>query len=230
MGAYGGPNIVTNGLVLHLDAGVNRSYPGSGSTWYDLSTGNRNYSFGANISWNSAGYFDCSGGVFTGPASNTFGFSSTSECYIEAYVQATSATTNTFFDWRATPSLGSDTRAIFSHLYYSNGNTYFDVNGCCDVTQRIQYANDSDLTAGIRHFSYRVRTNTTPYRQMFKNTVEQVSSGANSTATSTWNLTTAATIASGWSGKLYVFRVYNRSLTDAEILNNYNATKKRFNL
>jgi len=32
-----GPRIVTDGLVLHLDAGNRKSYPGSGSTWYDLS-------------------------------------------------------------------------------------------------------------------------------------------------------------------------------------------------
>ena len=32
-----GPRIVTDGLVLNLDAGNSKSYPGSGSTWYDLS-------------------------------------------------------------------------------------------------------------------------------------------------------------------------------------------------
>ena len=31
------PSIVTDGLVLHLDAGNTASYPGSGTTWYDLS-------------------------------------------------------------------------------------------------------------------------------------------------------------------------------------------------
>jgi hypothetical protein len=36
-----GPNIVTDGLVLCLDAADKVSYPGSGTTWYDLS-GNGN--------------------------------------------------------------------------------------------------------------------------------------------------------------------------------------------
>jgi len=31
------PNIVTSGLVLNLDAGDSSSYPGSGTTWYDIS-------------------------------------------------------------------------------------------------------------------------------------------------------------------------------------------------
>lgn len=32
-----GPKITTDGLVLCLDAAISKSYPGSGSTWYDLS-------------------------------------------------------------------------------------------------------------------------------------------------------------------------------------------------
>jgi hypothetical protein len=41
MGAYSGPEINEDGLVLALDAGNTKSYPGSGTTWTDLS-GNGN--------------------------------------------------------------------------------------------------------------------------------------------------------------------------------------------
>ena len=34
---FGTPNIVTNGLILYLDAANRISYPGSGTTWADLS-------------------------------------------------------------------------------------------------------------------------------------------------------------------------------------------------
>lgn len=40
---YNGPHIVTDGLVLYLDAANIKSYPGSGTTWNDLS-GNNNSS------------------------------------------------------------------------------------------------------------------------------------------------------------------------------------------
>ena len=40
MGAFGGPDIITDGLVLALDAGSERSYPGTGTSWYDLSGNN----------------------------------------------------------------------------------------------------------------------------------------------------------------------------------------------
>ena len=39
MGFYRGPNVVTDGLVLALDAASARSYPGSGNTWTSLLNG-----------------------------------------------------------------------------------------------------------------------------------------------------------------------------------------------
>lgn len=41
MSAKGGPDIVRNGLVLYLDAANDKSYPGSGTVWEDVS-GNNN--------------------------------------------------------------------------------------------------------------------------------------------------------------------------------------------
>ena len=41
MSANGGPDIITNGLVLHLDAADIKSYPRTGAVWYDRS-GNGN--------------------------------------------------------------------------------------------------------------------------------------------------------------------------------------------
>jgi hypothetical protein len=41
MAVFAGPEIVNSGLVLHLDAANERSYPGTGATWSDVS-GNGN--------------------------------------------------------------------------------------------------------------------------------------------------------------------------------------------
>jgi len=41
MGAHGGPNLVEDGLMLYLDAANKKSYTSGSSTWYDLS-GNGN--------------------------------------------------------------------------------------------------------------------------------------------------------------------------------------------
>jgi len=43
MGIGYGPRVITDGLVLALDAGDTNSYPGSGTTWTDLSGNGRNF-------------------------------------------------------------------------------------------------------------------------------------------------------------------------------------------
>ena len=42
MAVSAGPDIVENGLVLCLDAGNRRSYPGTGTGWFDISGVNTN--------------------------------------------------------------------------------------------------------------------------------------------------------------------------------------------
>ena len=38
MAFFHSPKLVTDGLVMYVDAANPRSYPGTGSTWYDLTT------------------------------------------------------------------------------------------------------------------------------------------------------------------------------------------------
>lgn len=60
------PKVVTNGLSLYLDASNPKSYPGTGTTWFDLSGNNRNFTLDATgITWNSAGYFSLANGGAT---------------------------------------------------------------------------------------------------------------------------------------------------------------------
>lgn len=55
-----GPNIVTDGLVLALDAGNIKSYPGSGNIWSDLSRNGNNGILQNNVSYND-GYLTFDG-------------------------------------------------------------------------------------------------------------------------------------------------------------------------
>ena len=48
-----GGGIVTNGLVLSLDAGVSSSYPGTGTTWTDLSGNGNNGTLVGGVGYNS---------------------------------------------------------------------------------------------------------------------------------------------------------------------------------
>ena len=60
MGLLHSPLLNTNGLVLHLNAYAKRSYPGTGTTWYDLS-GNNNH--GTLI--NGPTYSSANGGIIS---------------------------------------------------------------------------------------------------------------------------------------------------------------------
>ena len=56
------PRIVTDGLVLALDAANTKSYGGSGTTWTDLSSsGNNGTISGATYNSGNGGYFDFNG-------------------------------------------------------------------------------------------------------------------------------------------------------------------------
>jgi hypothetical protein len=57
MSTSGGPNIVTNGLILYLDASNPKSYPRSGSTWFDLSGNNKNFTLDGGITFNANSNF-----------------------------------------------------------------------------------------------------------------------------------------------------------------------------
>lgn len=49
------PSIPTNGLVMLVDAANPQSYPGSGTTWSDLSPNGHNISLGAGVSYTNSG-------------------------------------------------------------------------------------------------------------------------------------------------------------------------------
>lgn len=59
-GTYRDYPLVTSGLVFNIDAGNPASYPGTGTTWYDLSGNGYNVTAqnSGDITWNSNGYFE----------------------------------------------------------------------------------------------------------------------------------------------------------------------------
>lgn len=232
MSYHNGPRIINDGLVLCLDAGNKKSYPGSGSTWFDLSGNSRNYTIRNDVTWQE-NYFNIAYGnpAFSGPPSNTFGFNNNAEHTIFCFMDVAVAHASSFFLWSATPNTGADTRAIFTHFPYGSSIIY-DVAGCCASTQRISIANlGSTLTnQNIFCATWRTRINSFPNREIFINGVSALNSGNNPTATVTWNNTSNAYIGANWAGKIYNFIVYNRGLSNDEISQNYNALKGRFGL
>lgn len=228
---YYGPKIATDGLQLYLDAANVKSYPGTGATWYDLSGNGKNFTLNG-ATWNSAGYilFDGVNDNATGPASNTFNLGS--EHTVETVSQLSVLKATTLFNW---VNANGD-RQIMAHVPWENGAVFYDVAGCCGADNRIFYTPSTSFLNRTVHMTFRTRTSTTPRRQVFENSVEKVNSGANVTANISFGNTPAvlgdysSTPGTAYNGRLYMIRLYNRALTDGEVLENYNATKTRFEL
>ena len=67
------PNIVTDDLILNLDANDVSSYPTTGTTWYDVSGANNNSEMVNGVSFNSGGWIEIDGTdeyINVGPATN----------------------------------------------------------------------------------------------------------------------------------------------------------------
>ena len=195
-----GPRIVTDGLVLHLDAGNSKSYPGSGSTWYDLSGNGNNYTIDASgFAYNSSGYFSmANGGISKVGTMNT-----TSTC--------------TCVFWMRT----SDVQSLFwgstvSNAYYlgaySSGNKFYN-NLCGSPTFFMDTVSKANIYDNIRDNLW----------HMIEFKSVDFSSWTN------YILNKYNTYAFG-DGAIAIVSIYNRNLTQQESLKNYNALKGRFGL
>ena len=207
------------GLSVYLDASNTSSYPGSGNTWNDLSGNGRNYTW-SSASWTSSGnlsYFNTSGRVCTGPASNNFGMAMQSGYTVITVAQINSNTTSGAFKWFTADAV-SASRAIFSHLPWVDGNWYYDQAGCCDAQHRM-FVSVGGQNGTPRMWTARRSINTGPRTQWRGNNIINTNSTAanNSNLSGTAMMINANDEGYNWDARLYAFIAYSRALTDAEI-------------
>lgn len=227
MAASLGPNIVDNQLTLALDAADINSYPGSGTTWYDLSLNTKNATLTAATSFDSG-----NGGSILFDSTSDYGILPTSGLAfgagpfsIETWCNLTTAVTNNLI--YASQSSNS---SGFIALYYNNTSGFglSDYNG----SVRVATFNTATILTNVWYHVVGVRNSSNQYVVY----VNGVASTTNNT--STLSLTTAApsigtnpaTTAERWTGKIAVLRMYNKTLSSLEIIQNFNATRKRFNV
>jgi hypothetical protein len=216
------PKIVTDGLVLCLDAANNRSYPGSGTTWTDLSQG------GNNGALTNGPTFDSNNGgsiVFDGVDDYV-------SCGNPSIFQINQGTISA---WVKTSSPGSDYRGIIT----KQGNYGLFVRD--GILASYNWGTNQHITTGIniadntwKYVAMTFTTNTgspsnnaiiylngtsvlTTTIQLSGNTVElQIGGGGSSPQRISGNIAGAS--------------LYNRALSATEVFQNYNATKTRFGL
>jgi hypothetical protein len=219
---YAFGKIVTDGLVLALDAADKNSYPGSGTTLYDVS-GNGNHG----TLYNGVGFSNANGGVLTFDGvddyvqSLTPNLSATNYTVIGAarYSNATPNTRGRMINGGSTPSnwlLGHWENSVAS--YYADGWVTSAGAGGSDTNWRI-YTGTGDISGDSYNFYINNILNTGPSSGGVAGPVG-ISIGAQ----------TYSGVSEYSTGHFSFVLVYNRVLTPAEILQNYNAKKSRFNL
>lgn len=231
MGIAYNPRIVTDGLVLALDAGNAKSYPGSGNTWYDLSGNGRNFNWVSSPSFTSGSrpYFSTLGNRCTGPASNSLGINNTSGYTIFLICEQNALVATAAFKF-----YGSAGRGIFSHCTWSNDYVYFDQGGCCGGDTRTFVDSGGSQTWNIwtfrRFTNSSTRTISKNGTTLITNTNTAVDINLSSTGVDVGSSDESGGNSSTWNAKLGGFVVYNRGLTDDEILITANALKPRFGI
>lgn len=212
MGIDYGPKIVTNGLVLYLDAGNNKSYPGTGTVWTDL-TGNNNN--GTLV--NAPTFSSVNGGVIVLDGAND---------YIDVPINLTN-TNYTIMGAARYVTIGGRTFSgknnnwLMGHWNITTQNYYAEgwvssVGGASDTNWRIYAA-----TGNYSGDSWGMYVN------------GQLNAGPNNVGINGPNgfaIGSYAGISEFSNSHIGNLLVYNRGLTSAEILQNYNATKGRFGL
>ena len=224
------PPIVTNGLVVYVDAANRQSYPGSGTTWSDLS-GN-----GKNGTTSGATYGSQNGGVFNFDGINdtiSFGTGNT-------FFPLTNFTIDLWFQSKGTvpttgtlPGLFGFTFGIRTRFGSSNSLIFGASSG--STIQDLTYTHTSDFrdNGSWNNIIFQA-TPTNSYIYLngeLKASRSLTWLGNTIWPTNTWNLGTDNNdVNRFFTGSIASYKMYNTALTLPEIQQNYNATKTRFGL
>lgn len=219
MSVNGGPDIITNGLRMFLDASNTLSYPGSGTLWQDLS---QNYFTGSLINTPT----------FSGPSRvSSFSFNGTDE-----YVVLPSSTMPTSFNYTKVVwfqlSSYSTNNNIFSggdtsgrHAFWMFASQYLNAghNGTWNTVVSTSIIPLNSWTCGAVSFS------TTSGWKLYVNGVLESTSGSTTTFTDGFGALLGSYNAGNLlTGSISQAYLYDRVLTDAEVLQIYTDTKTRF--
>jgi len=229
------PKIVTDGLVLCLDAGNTKSYPGSGTTWSDLSGNGNN---GSLVNMDGANLDSANGGSLTFDGSNE-------QVSLGSLKLNTAAGTISFWvklDVNVTPSFTGNMRPFGSDTDFEmrwgpsgeGGNLWFDLgysfsDGAKPTTKNNWNSNQWYNIVAV--WDANASTSAWYIDGVLDSSSNVGVSAATLTALS-GNLLIGSSggIAGYLDGNISQFSAYNRALSASEVKQNFNALRGRFGL
>ena len=233
MACAGGPDTITNGLVLTLDAANKISYLGTGTTWYDLS-GNANngtLTNGPTFNGSNGGsiVFDGTNDYATIEANSSFQLGN--GYTLCAWVKSNNNPTNYggicgTFDTIPSAYFGSNFSILPNsqtfHFLVGGSSTYY-IPATSTYTIQAWYYLVGTISGAECKFYVNGSLNTT---------YNQPSPSGNPGPTTKFKIGRFYQDVDNFyfSGNISTCGFYNRALSASEILQNYNVTKTRFGL
>lgn len=224
-GSYHPSTTITSAPALHLDAGNTSSYLGSGTNWTDLSGNGIN-----GVLVNGPVYNNGNNGHFIFDGINDYiSFStnlpSTNNLTYEAWVNPSELNSSQFY-------------ALLNHDGWTSGYVHFQFLG-----NTLQFA-INDKNDKYAEFTFSTNTwyhiaavySTSNQRVSFyvngslTNNESYTGNNQPSVASTTLKLGTLNANSRFFKGKIGLVRVYHRTLSSAELLNNFNVSRPRFGL
>ena len=237
---YYGPKIVTNGLVLALDAADKNSYRGSGTTWTDISGNSNNGTL-----TNGPVFNNTNGGSITtdgiddyinlgNAASIKMG---TSNFTISTWVKILTQTGPATFKGVITSKQAAAAAAGYGFYWNNSVNKFLWSTANGSSSSEIFTTNTWSSLVNVWSNIVMIRQNgATNNGHFYINGVYEslLSAATVLNVDTTTNMTignTADFFSSYWfTGTYGIMQIYNRALSATEVLQNYNATKTRFGL
>lgn len=227
--------IVTNGLVLNLDAGFLPSYPTAGTTWSELS-GNGN----DGTLYNGVGFNQTNGGVLT--------FDGVDD-YVGRNTALNVGSNFSVFAWVKPGAINVRNGIVGNSYPYSSGvgwyfSTATNYNGTLNTffisvgnDNAYRTANNSSITLNAWNYMGGIVTNGGQDIKLYVNGIETSYSNQMLTPNTVTYTTPEFYVGRRYSsnpepfiGSIATTQIYNRILSSQEILQNYNAQKARFGL
>ena len=218
--------LVSDGLVLHLDASKTASYPGTGNTWFDIAGTEENGDIKSGVTYDAV-----DGGVMS--------FNGSSTGYVDISDSPTMA-------------VGTGAFTVEMFVYYTNPYGFFSsagsggtggIYGIAINSDKCWVGNSEDLNNSIPtsiststwvHLVYKRSADGLTTTLLINGT----ETGSATEATAFDIVSTSSKISArynnnfiyGFMGKMGEFRFYTKELTNTEVQDNFNANRVRYGI
>lgn len=225
------PTIVTNGLIMYLDAGNRSSYPTSGTTWTDLSGNGNNGTLTNGPTFNSANQ-------------GSIAFDGSNDYVLLNNFSSIITTNFTYVGWVYIGTIQNDINVIIGNRAGgTEDGFFFAINGYLNsnrslyvetYTAAASYGGGGYPSNTIKDNSWNFvafaadRTNSRGYVYHNDNNIRVITIPSFQLNVRNWRIGLATGGIFGLKGNVPIAMLYNRVLSDEEIYKNYYALKNRY--